>query len=316
MFFLILFLFYTVKPDPKYHKSQLFFVKTMLLFIFLIILFSCNNNSHADRTAFKDSIKSNAADSVTGNAAGTAKNRQRGPFDFDTYQEQAHLDLKNYYIKITSGHFGSDNADYNGEMFPQRNLLIVRNKRTNMSDTTLMETSDYLDGAEIVEQPDSLRFKSPLLEVNWSGDSDIPMSEFVGYWHDTLRSLFTLDNLVSIVRKDEWTLTGFTCQRDEIIYQAECDYPFTVSLKEFEVGGDDPPVQYIGWHTKTLEPVRGYKMISAKDSIRYTIKEGVEVQIDTFYRAAGRVILILPDSTKFHTKFGEVKSKLQQNTAG
>jgi hypothetical protein len=284
--------------------------RLVLPFVFcvsLLLVYSCNNNPQANRTTISDSVKSNID---------SAEAEKRGPFEFDTYKEEGHLDLKNYFIRIISGHYRSDSSDYNGALFPQRNLLIVRNKATGMSDTTLMETSDYLDGVTFEELSDSLRFKPLLLQLNWYGDSDIPMSEFVGYWHDTLRSLFTLDNIVSIVRKDEWTLSGFTQQRDEIIYQAEPDYPFTVSLKDFKVEGDDPPVQYIGWHTKTLEPVKGYKMISEKDSIRYTIKAGKKVMVDTFYRAAGRVILVLPDSSKFHTRFEEVQFKLQGNAAG
>jgi len=275
--------------------------------VFLLLVYSCNNNPQANRTTISDSLKSNID---------SAEAKQRGPFDFDTYKEQGHLDLKNHSIRILSGHYRSDSSEYDGELFPQRNLLIVCNKATGRCDTTLMETSDYLDGVAIEELSDSLRFKPLLLQLNWNGDSDIPMSEFVGYWRDTLRSLFTLDNIVSIVRKDEWTLSGFSQERDEIVYWSEPDYPFTVSLKDFSVKGDPPPVQYIGWPTRTLEPVKGFKMITAKDSVAYTIKKGVKLSIDTFYRAAGRVILILPDSSKFHTRFEEVQFKLQGNDAG
>jgi hypothetical protein len=288
--------------------------KAICFCIFLFAVHSCTNHPHANRASFSDSAKSNGVDSAEG--------EQRGPYDFDSYKEEGHLDLTNHFVKIVSGHFDSDSSFYSGELFPQRNLLIVRNKKTGMPDTTLMETSDYLNylndswGFTIEELSDSLRFESPLLQINWKGDSDIPMSEFVGYWHDTLRSLFTLDNIVSIRRTDEWTLSGFTQQRDEIVAWGEPDYPFTVSLKDFSVKSNPPPVQYIGWETQTREPVRGYKMTGAKDSIRYTIKKGVRVSVDTFYRAAGRVILILPDSSKFHTRLEEVQLKLQGNDAG
>lgn len=291
----------------KFNNSQIFFVKTILLFIFPVLIYSCNNNPPENRTAFSDSIKSNIKDSL--------EDERRGPFDFDSYEEKRHLDLKNYFIRILSGHYISDSF-YNGALFSQRNLLIVRTKATNLSDTVLMESSDYLDDAVFQELSDSLHIKPLLLQVNWYGDSDIPMSEFLGYWHDSLRTLFTLDNIVSITRKDQWTISGFMRGRDEIIYQPEDDYPYTISLKDFTVESEPPPAQYIGWRTKTLEPVRGYKMITAKDSIRYTIKTGIEVRVDTFYRAAGRVVLILPDSSKFHTNFEEVKLKLESNSAG
>jgi len=283
-------------------------MKAILICIFTVLLYSCNNNSPANRTSFSDSVKNKVTDST--------EDEKRGPFDFDSYKEEGHIDLKNYLVRIISGHFDADSASYSGEGFPQRNLLIVRDKKMGRSDTTLMETTDYLDNSSFVEMSDSLHFKRPLIQVNWYGDSDIPMSEFLGYSHDTLKTLFTLDNIVSIMRKDEWTLTGFMSGRDEIIYQPEDDYPFTVSLEDFTVESEPPPVQYIGWRTKTLEPVKGFKMITIKDSIRYTVKKGIELRVDTFYRSAGRVILILPDSSKFHTTFEEVKLKLESNSAG
>ena len=57
-------------------------------------------------------------------------------------------------------------------------------------------------------------------------------------------------------------------------------------------------------------------MIGQKDSIPYSIKKGKNVFVDTLYRAAGRVRLIISDSIIFHTKFDDVKGKLQENTAG
>ena len=57
-------------------------------------------------------------------------------------------------------------------------------------------------------------------------------------------------------------------------------------------------------------------MISQKDSIPYTIKKGKELFVDTLYRAAGTIRLIISDSIIIHTKIDEAKGKLQENTAG
>jgi len=153
--------------------------------------------------------------------------------------------------------------------------------------------------------------------MEWTGDSDAPWSEFAGYWNDTLRSFFTMAFVESLRRTDQWTLSGFKADRDELVGDFQHDYPVTISLRDFSVSDDqEPAIQYIGYPTITLETIKGYKMIGQKDSIPYSIKKGKNVFVDTLYRAAGRVRLIISDSIIFHTKFDDVKGKLQENTAG
>jgi hypothetical protein len=195
--------------------------------------------------------------------------------------------------------------------------LIVRNKTNNNSDTVKLETSDYLDDVTIKDLSDSLHFKSLFLQMEWTGDSDAPWSEFAGYWNDTLRSFFRMAFVESLRRTDKWTLSGFTGGTDELVGHFQHDYPVTISLKDFSVSDEqEPAVQYIGYSTITLAPIRGYKMINQKDSIAFLIKKGKKVFVDTIYRAAGRVRLILSDSIVIHTNFDDAKGKLQENTAG
>jgi len=238
-------------------------------------------------------------------------------FNFDKYEEKGRLDLKNYFISIQAGYYSSDSLTYSNSLYPQRNLLIVRNKANNKSDTIKLETSDYLDDVAIKDLSDSLHFKSLFLQIEWTGDSDAPWSEFTGYWNDTLRSFFTMAFVESLRRTDKWTLSGFTGGRDELVGDFQDDYPVTISLKDFTVSdGQQPMVQYIGYSTITLEPIKGYKMINQKDSIYYIIKKGKKVFVDTLYRAAGRVRLIISDSIIFHARFEDAKGRLQENTAG
>ncbi|HEV8273573.1 MAG TPA: hypothetical protein VGQ04_19800 [Chitinophagaceae bacterium] len=288
-------------------------LKGTLFYCLLLFFISCKGK--------KDSSQANAAlsinDSAKNGATNTGTEMEEILFNFDKYEEKGSLNLKNYFISIQAGYYSSDSLIYSNSLYPQRNLLIVRYKANNKSDTIKMKTSDYLDGVTIKDLSDSLHFKSLFLQMEWTGDSDAPWSEFAGYWNDTLRSFFTMAFVESLRRTDQWTLSGFKGNTDELVGDFQHDYPVTISLRDFSVSDEqEPAVQYIGYPTITLEPIKGYKMISQKDSISYIIKKGKKVFVDTLYRAAGRVRLITSDSIIFHTKFDEAKGKLQENTAG
>lgn len=282
------------------------------LYCFLVLFISCKGKKTADTSAM--SAKDSTTNSSNASAGAVTENIH---FNFDKYEEKARLDLKNYFISILAGNYSSDSLAYSNSLYPQRNLLIVHNKANNKSDTIKMETSDDLEEVEIKDLSDSLHFKSLFLQLEWTGDSDVPSSEFAGYWNDTLKSLFTLSFVESLQRKDQWTLSGFTTGRDELVGDFQHDYPVTISLRDFHVSDEELPlVQYIGYSTVALEPVKGYKMISRTDSIPYTIRKGKKVFVDTIYRGPGRVRLIISDSIIFHTKFDEAKGRLRENTAG
>jgi len=291
----------------------MYYLKGTLFYCLLLFFISCKGK--------KDSSQANAALSIKNSAKNGATNTgtdmEEMLLNFDKYEEKGSLNLKNYFISIQAGYYSSDSLTYSNSFYPQRNLLIVRNKANSKSDTIRMETSDYLDGVAIKDLSDSLHFKSLFLQMEWTGDSDAPWSEFAGYWNDTLRSFFTIAFVESLRRTDQWTLSGFKADRDELVGDFQHDYPVTISLRDFSVSDEqEPAIQYIGYPTITLEPIKGYKMISQNDSISYIIKKGKKVFVDTLYRAAGRVRLITSDSIIFHAKFDEAKGKLQENTAG
>ena len=293
-------------PNKMYYLKGIFYC---LLFFFI----SCRGKQDSSQTTGLP-----AKDSTTNQSENSGgKEMKEMLFKFDKYEEKGGIDLKNYLITIETGHYFSDSLSYPNSSYPQRNLLIVRNKGNNEADTIKMETSDDLEDVMIKDLSDSLHFKSLFLQIEWTGDSDVPWSEFAGYWHDTLRSLFTITYVRSLQRTDAWTLSGFTSNRDELVSDFQHDYRVTISLKDFSVSEDQkPPVQYIGYTTITTEPVKGYKMIGRKDSVPYTIKKGTKVFVDSIYRTSGKVRMIISDSIIFHTKFDDAKGRLRENTAG
>ena len=291
----------------------MYYLKRPLFFCLLVFFISCKGKKNSSQATPALSVNDNTKNGAT--STGTEKKELI--FRFDKYEEKGSLNLKNYFISIQAGYYSTDSLTYSNSLYPQRNLLIVRNKASNKSDTTKMETSDYLDGVIINDLSDSLHFKSLFLHIQWTGDSDAPCSEFAGYWNDTLKRFFTMTFVESLRRTDKWTLSGFSGGRDELVGNFQHDYPVTISLRDFSVSDEqEPAVQYIGYSTITLKTIQGYKMIGQKDSVPYSIKKGKNVFVDTLYRAAGRVRLIISDSIIFHTKFDDAKGKLQENTAG
>src|SRR6185503_17088030 len=186
-----------VKPK-SFLQYKMYYLKRILFYCFLLFFISCKEK--------KDSTK-NRTDSE-----GTEKEEML--FDFDKYEEKGSLNLKSYFISIQAGYSSSDSLTYSNSQYPQRNLLIIRNKENNKSDTITMETSDDHDGVTIKDLSDSLHFKSLFLQMDWTGDSDASCSEFAGYWNDTLKSFFTMVFVESLQRTDEWTLSGFIGGRD------------------------------------------------------------------------------------------------------
>ena len=281
-----------------------------ILCCLVLFLISCQTK--------KDSSPALSVRDSSGNSSSESNGSDMKPLsNFDKYEEKGRLDSKEYLITIQVGSYFSDSVIYSNSLYPQRNLLIIHNKANNTSDTIKLETSDYLDDVTIKDLSDSLHFKSLFLQIEWAGDSDVPWSEFAGYLNDTLKSFFTMAFVESLQRKDEWTLSGFMTGRDELVGNFQHDYPVTISLKDFVVADEQRPlVQYIGYETIATEPIKGYKMISKNDSLPYIIKTGKKVFVDSLYRTAGRVRLIISDSIIVHTKFDEAKGKLQENTAG
>jgi hypothetical protein len=168
---------------------------------------------------------------------------------------------------------------------------------------------------KIEDLSDSLQFKSLVLKLEYPGDSDQPTSEFVEYINGKLNNLFEILWLESLQRKDANTLTGVVRYTDEIVYM-KIDVPITVSLKDNSVTRHPPDIQYIGHYSKTLEPLKVYRVKGKTLSLPYIIKKGTEITIDTFYRKQGIVRMLVADSTSVYIRLDDIGDKIERNTAG
>ena len=288
-------------------------MKTILLFILPLFVLSCTEQKQKNTPATEPLLPARDSSQV-----------RTFPPDRFIYTEKAKLDLKDFFVSVQSGYKvdstydekyssleDSDNSSFEG------NYLFVRRKKDNHTDTLKLESNDQeLTDLKIEDLTDSLHFKRLFLNLSWRELSDAPFNELVGYEGDSLRTFVSLYSLLTLRRKDKFTLKGFVGGRDEVVENFEYDYPITISLKNYSVSDKMPATQYIGFNSIALEKIKGYRMLSPNDSIPYTIDEDTGVKVDTFYRSKGIVRVVIADSIIVHLKLETAKEKLHHNAAG
>jgi hypothetical protein len=239
-----------------------------------------------------------------------------------SFVELAHLDLPGYHFLIKAKmHFppGYKPEQFEWGLYFEGDYLYRLNKKTKALDSVMIQELDdeSPSGLGITDMTDSLRMKRLLLNITWQGDSDMYTSDFFDCRADSLSELFDITQLRSIKRKDQWTLEGFHADRDELVQEGETDYPFTVSLKDYNVIYVNPGKQEIGYPTRALENIKGWRMSRrSTDSSAYTIRKGTKVLVDTLYRDGHYVRLKIRDSIVVHVSLDEAQDKLQGNPAG
>jgi len=277
-------------------------MKPFAFYVCLLLIFSCKGK--ADKMA----------GGITPSVDSTTLSADAGKL---VYIERAGFRLRNYIVSVKTKFLLPDTLSEDSSYYLKGNYLMVSDKAGHGADTLLLEASNTSPSdLEIREAPDSLHFKTLVLNIHWRGDSDMRTDVFIEYSNDKLNELFSVDELEALQRKDEWTFSGFITSRDELVGAAERDYPFTVSLKDHEVHIENPPKQYIGYPTTALAAIKGYRLSAQNDTVAYTIKKGTTLTVDTLYRAQKRVRLILPDSTIIRAGTDGLADKLQHNTAG
>lgn len=243
----------------------------------------------------------------------TSQNEERKTI----YIERGRLDLKDYFIIVKSQFTIPDSLKYDSSFYFDDHILMITDKKNNTADSLALEGDFYYrDDIKIEDYSDSLHFKTLLLYITWTGSSDIEQAIFTEYNNQSLKVLFSVESLVTLARKDEWTLTGFVSGRDELVYSGQQDYPVTISLKDYEVKITEPNIQYIGYPTFALAGFKAYRDRNLKQSSAYTIKKGKKLTVDTLYRAANLVRLIVADTIILYARPDKIKEHIQGNTAG
>ncbi|MFI5129011.1 MAG: hypothetical protein ACHQFX_03425 [Chitinophagales bacterium] len=279
-------------------------MRSILLYIILFSIAGCKEQER------KTGSQVNKVESMDSFSVSNDRNKT-------LYVERARFELKNYSITVRSIFQIPDSLKYDSSYYFEGNFLFIYDNKTNHSDSLTLELPSY-DPVDLTLEDfsDSLHFKTLLLCINWRGDSDQPGSEFVEYNGDSLRKLFTIDNLVSLARTDEWTLSGFVAGRDEVVYSGQSDYPLKISLKDYEVKITDPDKQSIGYRTVALADIKAYRDRRLNERNAYTIKKGRELVVDSIFRSLNLVRLIVADSITLYARPEVISNSVQQNAAG
>jgi len=227
------------------------------------------------------------------------------------------FEFKNYVVAIKSKFILPHKIQEDSSHYFEKNYLVIYNKRTKATDSTTLQLDAYSPyRLEVADLSDSLKLQPLFLHISWTGDDDAAQDEFAGYDHGILKHLFSIPGVMSLQKKDQWTLTGFTSKQDDFVYNTEFDYPVTVSLQTYEVRVKDPAVQYIGYLTKAVGNIKMYKRQGLEESSSYTLKRGTRINVDTLYRTRNLIRIITSDSVILYGRPDKVKGKIKEETAG
>jgi hypothetical protein len=210
------------------------------------------------------------------------------------------------------------NISYDSSYYHKGNILSLTNKSTNRS-YKIQLTDPCTGGSRVIisNVTTALHFKKPLFEITTPDCSDWYISEFIQLENDSLRNLFEISDTgpAELKRLHENALVGTVKDRDEIVGNFQ-DYPITVSLTDYSVTETKPSIQKIDWESEALEDIHGYRINDNLSKSRYTIKQGQKLIVDSLFRDAKKIILIVQDSIRVMCPTSEVKDKLQGNAAG
>jgi len=294
-------------------------MKILILYLSLFLITSCKEKQDKKSIA-ETKVQSNDSMPLQNDSIHLQKDsiRLQNDQEKSVYVERSRLNLKNYFITIKSKFNIPEKPEKDSNYYFDKNYLIVFHKTNNTADSlSLDDIDDYSAYRLAIEDfSDSLHFKSLLLYITWTGDSDMPEGEFVEFNNHLLKVLFSISNLQTLERKDEWTLSGFVTDRDEVVSAGQHDYPVTVSLKDYEVHITKPGIQYIGYSTVALANIKVYRDPKLTGISAYTIKKGKKLVIDTLYRSSNLLRLIVSDSIILYGRPDKISEKVEHDNAG
>jgi hypothetical protein len=198
------------------------------------------------------------------------------------------------------------------------NYVTVTKKSNKTTDTIEVEGdenhSPCFHCVILRDLTDSLHIYPLFIQVVTPGE-DLSLNSFFGYRGRRLQELFALGDTegdgVLLKKTGDSGLSGFTYGVDEVVGGVGHNYPVSVDLKNFKVRHPLPAIQYIGFRTAATEDFRAYTVPNARmDSVLYNVGRGDSLTIDTFYRAAKRVGLLIGDSIRVEIKLETARKKL------
>jgi hypothetical protein len=231
------------------------------------------------------------------------------------YVTQNTTHFPTYIIHLKTRYLLPDSLKQDSSYYAHEHLLYIFNKKTQHIDSLVLDIFSTAYDVTIQDVSDSLHFTPLLLSIEWKGDSDMPCVAFIQYNTTSFSTLFSIEApVISLRRKDEWTLNGMIMNRESEL-PASCTYPFTISLKDYDLRIERPDTQIIGFPTIAENDIKANKVID-NHPIHTIIKAGTTLTIDTLYRTAGLIRFTIADSIAVYAKPGDILPNIKQDDAG
>lgn len=198
--------------------------------------------------------------------------------------------------------------------YPPDCILIVADSATETIDTLTGIFANCRSSMHIVDFCDSLKWDVPLFCIESIGSSDINQKEFIEFRSGKLKSLFGVDDLIEIRRDSDSILRGTDLRRDELVHGTQ-EYPFSVSLSNYEVVYVKPDVQTINFESAVLEEFVGYRLIDDQ-RVPYVFKVGTAILVETLFRSQKLVRVVVGEGIRVMVDYDVIEGKIQTENAG
>jgi hypothetical protein len=240
------------------------------------------------------------------------------------YVEDGRLDLRDQVFTLTTRYAVVDGkVDEEDQHSVSTTYFVHLDKKNRKADTLKSDldiTACFSCHYYIRDLTGKFGSSFPIVQVVTPAEDIYYTNTFLCFREDTLKVLFTVADThekgIELHRVGS-NLTGFISGRDEVVEDVEDNYPICINTKTLTEDEPLPDPQYIGFETKVTQSFRAHRVISGRvDSSLVSVPVGAPITVDTFYRALGKVRLLLADSTIVEIRKETAKEKLEHNIAG
>ena len=287
----------------------------LIIFLTLLVLFSCKGRN--PRTLPPD--KSARAAKPDSPARIIAPDTP-GPMH-ESFITRVHLVRPDYSISYLSKYLlPQGRLEHDSEFYFKGNYMAVALKSKKDADSTMID-ADFEDCSpclacdiDLRDLTDSLGIRPIFVRLVSSGE-DIYTNSFIGYRRGKLRVLFDLGDMeghgLEVHASGDSTLFGYGFGVNRLTNKAANDYPFKFDLKTFTLSHPLPEKEYIGFKTAALAGFKAYRVEGGVLSgTLFPVHVGDSVVIDTFYRARGKVGLLVDGSIRLEIRLETALQKL------
>jgi hypothetical protein len=278
----------------------------LVVVILAVIMIACN-----------DSSKINESKNLNMNTKSNINSQDSFKL-FPVFVERVNLKRKEYKFSIYSFYSMPKEMYNDSSYYCIGNYLFAFNQKGVAIDSLLLVGGLIKCEYDVIFQDftKQLQFSNPIFCISSASGSDHYHSEFIEFSNGSLKKLFELNyKPLKLYRKDKHTISGLIKDRDELVNDFQ-DYPFSVSLDNYQVTYEKPVNQKINYQTEVIENFRGYLLSLNNIKTEYLVKKGTSILVDSLNREKKTVRIVIHDTLVVYVPFDIIKNKILVNAAG